>query len=416
MAAPRQSRLLASLTTSAALLYLAALSPTTALKPDANNPPNALLNDLILDSRDDGRSGGLDLSYESEFTVFGGGSLKGRASDGVNVLGNNEPKRLTLERGSIAYFALSLDGIMRRDESAASSDDTRRRDAAQDEDDTLNARGNGSGDGLLPREDESPTLFVSANVCRYPERIGGTPSRAPPPLRLLVSPDGSDERPDSTKPTTDTEVFYEGAAMKRVSASSSVVYFGIESPNLPEDDFEGGWSVEVAVSRDDWYHRFEEDESSNMLRTVGMDNGAALLTTRDLTEDSGEAQAIMDSGPPYTLFVYNADSPQLKGVRRSHCGLETYAQIASTAESPSRRVATSMTTRGHGGLPKQQFWIEGLDAKTAYTAILARAGRGSLVKRQNDDSGSGGVQTFPETKFETATGRLGREVRLTFSR
>ena len=392
--------------TSTALLYLAALSPTAALESAASNAPNNLLDDLILDGRDDGRARGLDLSYESEFTVFGGGSLKGRASDDVKVLGNNEPKRVTLERGSIAYFALSLDGIAKREEPATSPNGPRREDAAQEEDDTTTAGGNTSGDGLVQRQEESPTVFVTANICRYPERVGGTPSSAPPPLRLLVSSDGSDARPDSTKPTTDTEFFHEGAATRRISASASAVYFGIESPNLPDDEFEGGWSLEVAVSTDDWYHSFEEDAEVNMLRTVSMDNGAALLMTRDLTDNSEEAQAIMDSRPPYTLFVYDADSPQLQGVRRSHCGLETYAQVTSANEKrPSRQIATSMTTRGHSGLPKQQFRIEGLDPKTAYTAILARAGQGSLTKRQNNDPGSGRVQTFPETIFQTATGR-----------
>ena len=164
------------------------------------------------------------------------------------MLGNNEPKRVTLERGSIAYFALSLDGITKRDESTTNG--PRGEDAAQEEDDMTKAGGNTSGDGLVQRQEESPTVFVTANICRYPERVGGT-SSAPPPLRLLVSSDGSDERPDSTKPTTETELFHEGAATRRISASASAVYFGIESPNLSDDDFEGGWSLEVAVSTDD---------------------------------------------------------------------------------------------------------------------------------------------------------------------
>lgn len=409
MAAPRRSRLLASLTTSSALLYLASFSPTSALDTDPLNAPSALLDDLIIDSRDDARAGGLGLSYESEFTVLGGGSLKGRASDGITVLGHNEPKRLTLERGSTAYFALPLHGLTGRDE-PASPDGQPRRDAAQEGDNSLGAQRNTSGDGLLREREESRTVFVSANICRYPESVGGVSEGAAPSLRLLVSPDGSDERPDNSKPTTETGVFHEGAVMKHIITSNSAVYFGIESPDLPNDDFEGDWSLEVAVSIDDWYHSFEEDESSSMLRTVGTDNGAALLTTRDLVEDSGETQAFMDAGPPYTLFVYNANSPQLRRVRRSHCGLENYAEVASGRdEKPSRRVTTSMTTRGPSRLPKQQFRVEGLDATTAYTAVLVRTSPRSLAKRQ-EGSDSGGVRTFPETQFETATGRASNEM------
>lgn len=407
MAPPRRSRLPASLTTSTALLYLASFFPTSALETYPGSAPNFLLDDLIIDGRDDGRARGLDLSYESEFTVFGGGSLKGRASDGVIVLGNNEPKKFTLERGSKAYFALSLDGLGTRNDPTSPKSD-----APWEKDGSLETDGNVSREGLVRRQSVSPTVFVSATICRYPQRVGGVSDKAPPSLRLLISSDGSNERPESTDPMTETDLFYEGAVMKRVSASTSAVYFGIESPDLSDGDFEGDWSFEVAVSTDDWYHSFEKDESSNMLQTVGVDNGAALLTTRDLAEDSAEAQAVMDSGPPYTLFVYNANSPQLKTVRRSYCGLENYAEIASSKdETPSRRVITSMTTRGPSKLPKQQFRIEGLDATTAYTAVLVRTGQQSLVKRQDGSSGSGGVRTFPETQFETATGEPSHERR-----
>ena len=316
-----------------------------------------------------------------------------------------------MERGSTAYFALSLDRMTRRAESATAPDQARRQHVTQENDDTSLARDNVSGDGLLRRREVSPSVFVSANICRYPERIDGASSDSPPPqLRLLVSPDGADEHPDSANPTTNTEIFHEGAAMKRISAPASTIYFSIEAPELPYDDFAGAWDLEVAVSIDDWYHRFEDDEDSRMLRTVGLDHGSALFTTETLTDDDRETQAILDSEPPYALFVYNANSAQLKNVRRSHCGLETYAQIASTNDKgSSSRIATSVTTRGVDKLPRQQFRVEGLDAKTAYTAILVHTGRDTLIKRQNGGADSGGVQTFPATDFKTATGRVSSE-------
>lgn len=410
MAARRRLRLLASLTTSTALLYLASFSPTSALDTDPGTAPEALLDHLIIDRRDDAQAGGLGISYESEFTVFGGGSLKERASDGINVLGNNEPKKFTLKRGATAYFAFSLDGLTARDEPAP-PDGPPRRDAVQEKDGSLGAEGNASRDRLPRRQEASRTVFLSANICRYPERVDDvSEGAAAPSLRLLVSPDASDEHPDISKPTTETNFFYEGATTKLITASTSAVYFAIESPDLPNVDLEGDWNLEVAVSTDDWYHSFEEDESSDILRTVGVDNGVALLTTRDLVEDSEEAEAIMDSGLPYTLFVYNANSPQLRRVRRSQCGLENYAEVASGRDGePSRRVITSITTRGPSKLPKQQFRIEGLDATTAYTAMLVRTSHRSLVKRQDESSGSGGVRTFPEMQFETATGKASNE-------
>ncbi|SPO00699.1 related to Ca2+ channel [Cephalotrichum gorgonifer] len=408
MTAPSRSRRLASLAASITLLYLAAFSPTTALDTDAGNAPNPLLDDLILKLRDGARRDGLDVSYESEFTVFGGGGLKGRASEDIHVLGNNRPERFTAVRGSTSYFGFSLDGITARDESGITGGGASRQDgihSALEGDGTSKPEANTSGEGLIRRQETSTTVFVSANICRYPERKSGTPSASDPPqLWLLFSSDASDEHPDSTKPTAQTDMFYEGAAMKSIGASTSSVYFSIEAPNL-SDDFEGDWTFEVAVSTSGWYHSFEDDETQNMLWTAGLDNASALLMTKNLTEDTRDAQAIMDSGPPFTLFVDSVDSPRLKGVRHSYCGLETYAQIASMKDKkPSDQVLMSMTTRGAGRLPKQQFWLAGLNSTTAYTGILVRTGQTSLEKRQNDGSSNGGVRVLPETQFQTTTG------------
>ena len=410
MATPPRPRLLASLATSAALLYLATFSPTTALEADAQRVPNILSDDLLPENGHDARGRGLDVSYESEFTVVGGGSLQGRAADDINVLEENEPERFTMEKGSVAYFALSLDGLRSRDGSAIPRDAEQRRDTGQAEDDTFMPERNASGGELRRRKEDTPTVYVSANICRYPTRVSGKPSNSDPPqLWMVVSADSSDQHPKSTKPSAQADMFHEGAAMRRISASSSTVYFSIEAPDL-SDDFEGGWSFEVAVSTNDWYHSIDEKEDADMLSTVGMDNASVLLVTKSLTEDIDEAQAIMASPPPYTLFVYNADSPQLKGVRHSYCGLENYAQIASVKDKkPSDQVTMRMTNRGQSKLPRQQFWLSGLNATTAYTAILVHTSQDSLTKRQNDGSGSGSsaVRVFRETQFQTTTGRIG---------
>lgn len=410
MITPPRRRLLASLATSTALLYLAAFSPTNALESDAHKVPNVLLDDILPEGEHDAQSRGLDVPYESEFMVIGGGSLQGRAADDINVLGENEPERFTMEKGSIAYFALSLDGLRSRDESAMPRDAEQRQDDTLEEEDIFKPGNNASiGGGLLRRKEDSPTVYVSANICRYPTRVGGKPSNSDPPqLWMVVSADSSDEHPKSTKPSAQADMFHEGAAMRRISASSSTIYFSIEAPDL-SDDFEGGWSFEVAVSTSDWYHSIDEEEDADMLSTLGMDDASVLLVTKSLTEDIDEAQAIMDSPPPYTLFVYNANSPQLKGVRHSYCGLEHYAEIASMKDKkPSDQVTMRMTTRGQNKLPRQQFWLAGLNATTAYTAILVRTGQDSLTKRQNDGSasGSGAVRVFRETQFQTTTGRV----------
>ncbi|GJC82196.1 calcium influx-promoting protein ehs1 [Colletotrichum liriopes] len=199
--------------------------------------------------------------------------------------------------------------------------------------------------------------------------------------------------------------FEEGAAMFSVNATGDV-FIGIGAPEKDGEKFTGDWNFDVAASTDDFFHSFDENPSE--LLWVDSDSSAALLTTQNLTDSQNETriQEIMEQGPSFVMFVENRDQPTTKGVRRSMCGLENYAQIAAKKGGKFGNLAsTTMTTRGPGNLPKQQFFFNGLNASALYTGILVQTGNSStLKKRQDGVSTGGGGRVFEATPFETKDG------------
>ena len=374
------------------LIYLALLLPSFVLSLGIEDAPKtAALDGLIID-RDVGERSA-EVLYEPQFVSFER-TVIARQAENIKVLGNNSPQRFSMDPASIAFFAFSVDGLTPR--------------AAPFERELESASSVGQSPNLLiedlfKRQTER-TVFISANVCRHPER---NTDDQPPALHLIVSSDPDDQFPNSTKATTQNVIFFEGSAMQSISISSGTVYFSIEAPPVP-DDFKGEWNLEVAVSDDGWYHSYVEEsgEGNGMLWAADVDGGSALLMTKNLTESRVEASALMTTpGLPFTLFVDASQSRSLDGVRRSFCGLQNYAGIASTKnDKPTEQMLMSMTTRGLGNFPKQQFWFGGLNSSTKYTGILVKSKTSVLAKRQNTGANAGVIQVFPEFQFQTAEG------------
>ncbi|KAM0335742.1 hypothetical protein ACHAQA_000792 [Verticillium albo-atrum] len=197
--------------------------------------------------------------------------------------------------------------------------------------------------------------------------------------------------------------FDEGAVMFSVNATGDV-FFGISAPTSNGAMFDGEWNFDVAVSTDSYYHTWDNDAGG--LLWVDSDSSAALLITPNMTDSTDEVQIqkIMEEGPQYVMFVENEDGWRTRGVRHSMCGLSNYAQMsAKTGGHFGDKATTVMTTRGPGGLPKQQFHFNGLNASSSYNGFLAWTGSESL-KRQTPNRAGGGGQVFQSTQFETKSG------------
>ncbi|PHH75035.1 hypothetical protein CDD82_4623 [Ophiocordyceps australis] len=311
-----------------------------------------------------------DVSYEADFGLFDR-SIVGRAPQSLVVLSNNEPKALNLQAGDTTCYKVEKKVIF----------------------------GDNAGNG--PR---NKTIYVSANTCQQPIYTGQAKGRAPPAPQLMLRVSNSNEAACQSS-VKDGINFREGAVTLSYNATDDT-YIGIIAPNVTSE-FQGVYNFEVAVSLDDFFHRYESRGGAELL-WMDSDSTSALLVTRNLTEDADDVSRIMAQQPPYELFVSNSESTATDGLRHSVCGLQNTAQIfASSAGSGAINspYKTGLTLRGPGRLPKQQFLLVALNASSSYSGTLVKKANATNVqKRQQDERGGPGSILFQATDFQTVSG------------
>ncbi|RDA90571.1 hypothetical protein CP533_2595 [Ophiocordyceps camponoti-saundersi (nom. inval.)] len=328
----------------------------------------------------------IEPTYDPNFFTMGDG-IFGRAPAGVPTLAKNRPTALNLQPGSTVCYLVQRSDMF--------SDDV----------------------GGIPRPGRNPsqpnaearpkTLYISSNTCLQPS-ADGKKVNSPPQLTLLVSNSSETACGAQAAPPTDGEskVFSEGAVTYSLNMTGDL-FVGIKAPNL-STDFRGIYNFEIGASPDDFLHRYEGEDRSELL-WIDSDSSSAILATRNLTEDESEIRRVMNQALPYELYVSNDEAPSSAGLRHSFCGLRNTAQIRASQSSnsePNAPVKTVITRRGPGGFPKQQFHFVSLNASSKYTGILVKKPReGRLAKRQDDRSDGGpGSVVFRSTEFETITG------------
>ncbi|KAL2879428.1 hypothetical protein SGCOL_005293 [Colletotrichum sp. CLE4] len=410
---PLQSRLAASLIASLLLiiLYYLLSTPTFALAAELSGATEPILDDVQFDDTLEQRSS-LEPTYEPEFTAFDR-SIIGRAPAGVTGLTNNVKVNRNVPGNStqsfvfeaITIFANFFDGTdeafmvePREGSNESISPELVSIEGVKPEDEER---------GLRRRQAQGRTVYISATTCIQPQRSANNTKEDAPQITMYVSTSQDNQTPGPGQNSTLQKAiaFEEGAATFSVNATGDV-FIGIGAPSKDTDKFTGDWNFDVAASTDDFFHSFDGNPAE--LLWVDSDSSAALLTTQNLTTSQNETliQEIMGSGLPFIMFVENREQPTTKGVRRSMCGLENYAQIAAKKGGKFGNLAsTLMTTRGAGNLPKQQFFFNGLNASALYSGILVRTSNSSSSRKRQDGAQSGGGgKVFEATPFETKDG------------
>lgn len=407
---PLSSRLAMSLVRSLTIFFIiASMSHKTQAENYESDPiPFLEESDLVAPIGD--RSA-LDPTYQPEFSLFDR-SIIGRAPPGVTGLLDNVRENRNVVPGAVQSFVFEASRIWGR---ASSNDDgitpvlprgfnetwgpqlmgAEERDTSEGEDTT----------GTQLQRRRSKVIYISATTCLQPQRKPNNTEMDPPQLTLFVSTSDNNTTPGPGQDmsTQDFIPFDEGAATIAVNATEDV-YFGISAPTSNLDWFDGDWNFDVAVSTDQFYHTYDESPSSVLW--VDSDSTAALLQTPNLTDssDATKIQQVMSAGPQFIMYVENEKGWATRGVRHSMCGLNNYAQMAAKSGGLfGDKATTIMTTRGPGGLPKQQFHFNGLNASSSYLGILAHTGLASR-KRQFENRAGGGGQVFQAVQFETKTG------------
>lgn len=331
-------------------------------------------------------------AYEPSFGLFDKG-IVGRAQSGVTALRNNVPESLNLSPGQTACYVVEKETIFGDDGPSRRQADTTKDDSDSDSD--------------SEKVQNTRKVYLSANTCLQPRSTqGDKPTAQPGQLTITISDseDGGCARSLSDVPEEQRKQFEEGAVMFQANASRDL-YVGIMAPDVDNSSFASVYNFELAASLDTYYHTYSEGNSSELL-WMDSDSSAVLLVTRDLTSDPSQFQQVMKAEPPYALYAENEARNYTGGLRASVCGLKNNAQILANGKGDgmlNQLCRTGMTTRGPGGLPKQQFYFDGLNATSKYTGILYKPPSTS-GKRDENSSGGGGT-IFPSVSFQTVQGK-----------
>jgi calcium channel MID1 len=404
---PLQSRLAASVVASCllVLLYFSLFSPHFALAIEISPSETVLLDELDLPLRLDGSSSA-DPTYEPAFAAFDR-SLIGRAPAGVTVLGGNIPQSMSAAGATVHTFVFdstAIFGSFSGSRSLELRDEPAETTEKRSELEGRNVSDRAAGDNEIEKRQSTRTVYISGNTCTQPQPASPNQGMLVAPQLILyvsTSPNNQNPGPQADASSQQVVMFTEGAVMYNLTATADV-YFSVQAPNITSA-FSGGYTYEVAASIDASYHSFSTRRFSEA-SWVDSDSSSALFVTRNLTDGRDEAlNRAMMSMQPYVMFAQDASDGSINGLRLSFCGLQNSAQISAIKNNQTTNmVSSSMTRRGPGHRPKQQFYFRGLNSSTRYQGILAMNG---TAGRAGAGVVGGGGLVFRATNFTTKSGK-----------
>ena len=393
---PLQSRFAASLLASAILvvIYFSLTRPPFAyaaeldqrIPPDHNHP-------ILLDY--DEEIGDLEDDYPGQFSVqsqlHSAPDLRRQAAvSDLTALANNDPKQMNINVGEVQNWVFTKQALA----DPFSPPTPGLPSLVEREDAEIRQELRKRQDDSIPGG--SRTLWISLNTCLQPS-ANTSSSIVPPQLEVYVSQSQDLKTPGPAESTDKQKKFNveDGFAQIRLNAADDI-YIGVAAPNT--SDFNGIWNYEVAGSIDNPFHEY--DDNSPNLYFVDSDNHAALLVTNDTTQAQPNETVYhqwMEMAPPFFMFAHNQDDPAVLGVQRSYCGLKNYAQRSAGRDTGD----ASMTSRGIGSKPKEQFYIQRLNTSATYFGFLAM--EGNSTASGNGVVGGGG-KVWRAMNFTTKAG------------
>lgn len=220
------------------------------------------------------------------------------------------------------------------------------------------------------QEDERPnnrTVYISFNTCKQPLPTNETLGLHVPSLELYVSTNRRNIRPGPKVTNMDQQVILidEGLGTLVLDVEDEF-YLGVYAPNMTDPEirgrWKGEWNYEIAVSTESLVHQFSDKQEVFL---IDIDSSSALLISSNLTENASEEV----TKTPYELYGYNNGWRAIsKGLDRSYCAIRQHTQGAGGA------VRMSITKRGPGGLPKQQFHMTSLNKTSQYRIFAGKKG------------------------------------------
>ncbi|KAJ6171669.1 hypothetical protein N7470_000736 [Penicillium chermesinum] len=256
-------------------------------------------------------------------------------------------------------------------------------------------------DGTL--EKRTTTVYLSLTQCTRPSTNKTNAAGLFPQLEVYVSTSNKLQLPgpgkDSSLQTVATASA--GYLSMEIEADDNV-YISVAAPN--STDYQGNYGFHIAASIDDYFFKtveLEEDQPP-VLYFLDSDQNAALLVTNNLTqanEGSDNFNQWMNMTPPYMMWAQNTNNTDLDGLEMSVCALNGFAKVKSNAKDD-----VTMTSRGLGNKPKQQFYLLGLNSSSTYYGTLGTAQNASNNLGFTDGEIGGGGTVWSRMNFTTKIG------------
>jgi calcium channel MID1 len=323
--------------------------------------------------------------YQADFAGFDR-SIIGRASSALTELKDNIPVGSNVASGQTQYFVF-LNSSLWADFSTSGN-------GLPPE---ISQRSGMAGLGNVSQSSSSTTrnVYISVMACTRPGS-NSTSNSVIPQLTLYVSTTDSNQSPGPDKTDDQQSVpLRQGSSQLAVSASGNV-YVGVAGPSNATST-SSQWSFQVSASIDD-YDLYSTN--ANFTYVLDTDSNSALISTFNLTDSNDTAirqkWADLSSNPPFELFVFNSSDPGLNGIQHSYCGL---SQLAASGF----KVNSSITIRNDGQIPKQQFYVDGLQPGQTYSAFLAYKAANQSGNTPPNFVGGGG-QVWNQLSFTTKSG------------
>lgn len=323
----------------------------------------------------------------------------------VRDLNNNDPHQLNIAPGETQLWRLPKSVILGTlsptptglpsDISAKSvaRPDLRKRGENQvkTEDETLDTR------GTIRQTVRARKIYVSATICLQPSTNLTRVDQTRP--QLQISGGIRDPRNQQADPTTQSVNIQEGYGKLEQDAVAGDYFIQVVAPQSPA--IQGQWSYEIAASIDAFFHTY--DYADPFLHLIDSDSTSALLITDNLTlsepTDSIYQQWVKLT-PPFEMFAVNASKSTVDGLFGSFCGLKNAPLKASAQGNDEVFKEASITVRGLGSKPKQQFHLKGLQPNSDYRGVMVMNGNSTQSGRGVI---GGGGRVWKSIGFSTKT-------------
>lgn len=349
--------------------------------------------------------------YESDILPIDGGIIE-RQLPGVTELENNVMVPIIIQKGRLVSFVFTNNTLWQNRSPIVTSLPSKMSISSKELlDGDMGLFGDGSelqetlmsGKETNSRSTAERNLYISVTTCSQPSPIASNLTQPPPQLQLYISRSPTNRNPGPLQ-DKEKQIMVElqgGFALEKIRASNDV-FFGLYAKS--DVNYSGGYSAQIAASIDMPYHFYQNTSDPNLF-VADTDNESVLLYTDPFIHNGTNKTLVeqwTNTVPPFFMFAMDSDT-NIRGLENSYCGLEKNANILSSLNFTANakgNVSTSTTTFGEERLPRQQFYLEGLQSGSKYTVALA------MASQNTKGSLGGGGRVFHRTSFSTLSGTL----------